>query len=176
MSFYAEPVTLVAVPDKQRHLLIVLPEPGVSSSVYALKGMVRYENVEGDAFLQMNNDFGDRGTFFTKSLGVSGPLGKISGHSDWRPFLLPFDASSGGQAGDTPLVPQELTLALHLPGSGTVSIRDVQLVQYGSGENPLSASGQWFSNRSAGVYLALLLIVVFLVVMLGKLLGMSRSA
>ena len=49
MAFYEEPLTLQAVPGKQRHLLVVLPQPGISSPVYALKGLVRHENVEGEA-------------------------------------------------------------------------------------------------------------------------------
>jgi len=151
LSFFEIPLTITAVPGKQRHLLIVLPEPGISSPVYALKGMIRYENVQGDAFLQMDNHFGELGTFFSKSLAADGPLGKISGSSDWRPFVLPFYANSGDQADGASPIPDELTLALYLPGTGTLSIRDVGLYQYASGENPLQASGQWSGNRSAGL-------------------------
>jgi len=32
-----------------------------------------------------------------------------------------------------------------------VSIQDVQLLQYANGEDPLQATGQWFSARSAGL-------------------------
>ena len=146
LSFFDVPLTLTAVPGKQRHLLIVLPEPGISSSVYALKGMIRYEDVEGDGFLQMDNYFGETGVFFTKGLAPAGPLGKISGSSDWRPFVLPFNASGDDNAS---LIPDELTLSLHLPGAGTVSIRDVELYQYASGEEPLQSTGQWFGNLTA---------------------------
>ena len=93
-----EPLTITAVPGKQLQLLIELKDPGVSSPVYALKGMIRYENVQGNGFLQMDNHFGEPGTFFTKSLAPAGPLGKLSGSSDWRPFVLPFYANTGDQA------------------------------------------------------------------------------
>ena len=83
-SFFEEPRSISGVPGKQRHLLVEIPDPGISSSVYALKGMIRHENVEGVGFLQMDNDFGTTGSFFTKSLEPKGPLGKISGTSDWR--------------------------------------------------------------------------------------------
>ena len=117
-------------------------------SVYALKGMVRYEDVEGDGYLQLDSHFGDAGTFFSKSLAPSGPLGKLSGSSDWRPFVLPFHANSGDEANGT-MVPKKLTLSVFLPGSGTVSISDVGLYQYADGENPMGSNGQWLDNRSA---------------------------
>ncbi len=152
MTFSEEPLTITAVPGKQRHLLLELPAPGISSPVYALKGMVRYDNVEGDGFLQMDNHFGEMGTFFSKNLAASGPLRKISGSSDWRPFVLPFYANSGDQSAGTTPIPLELTLTLYLPGAGAVSIRDVSLYQYADGEDPLRASGQWFSNRNASLF------------------------
>ena len=110
-------LTIEAVPDEQFYPLIELSDPGISSPVYALKGMIRYENVEGDGFLQLDNHFGEKGTFFTKSLASAGPLGKISGSSDWRPFSLPFYANSGDQADGTSPIPEKLSLGLYLPGS-----------------------------------------------------------
>ena len=148
-------LTVTAAPGKQFQLLIEIADPGINSPVYALKGMLRYEDVEGDGFLQLDNHFGARGTYFTKSLAPTGPLRKISGSSDWRPFLLPFYANSGDQADGTSLLPEKLTLGLYLPGSGTVSIRDVSLYQYASGEDPLQSTGQWMSNRDANLLAAI---------------------
>jgi hypothetical protein len=176
MSFFTEPLTIEAVPGKQRHLLVVLPQPGISSPVYALKGMVRYEDVEGDAYLQMNNDFGVTGVFFTKSMAPSGPLGKISGSSDWRPFVLPFDATQGDQAGVGPLAPDELTLVLHLPAAGTVAIRDVKLYQYAGDEDPLASVRQGFSFPDPQIRSALNVFIVLLFgVALVILIARSRS-
>lgn len=152
VSFDEEPLTVTAAPGVQQQLLLELPDPGISSPVYALKGMVRYEDVQGDGFLQLDSHFGDAGTFFTRSLAAAGPLGKLSGSSDWRPFALPFFANSGEQADSAAPLPDKLTLSLVLPGAGTVSIRDVGLYQYASGEDPLQASGQWFGGRSAGLF------------------------
>jgi hypothetical protein len=155
VSFAEEPLMIAAVPGEQRQLLIELPDPGISSSVYALKGMVRYENVQGEGFLQLDSHFGEAGTFFTKSLAAAGPLGKISGNSDWRPFVLPFYANSGDAADDASPLPEKLSLSLFLPGTGTVSIGEVGLYQYAGGEDPLllamQTSGQWIGNRSAGL-------------------------
>ena len=142
-------LTVTAAPGKQFQLLIEIADPGISSPVYALKGMIRHENVEGDGFLQLDNHFGAKGTYFTKSLAQTGPLRKISGSSDWRPFSLPFYASTGDGADGTPLLPEKLTLGLYLPGSGSVSIRGVGLYQYSGGEDPMQSTGQWMSNRAA---------------------------
>jgi hypothetical protein len=144
-------LTVEAAPGKQFQPLIEISDPGISSAVYALRGMIRYENVKGDGFLQLDNHFGARGTFFTKSLASAGPLERISGSSDWRLFVLPFYANSGDQAGSTSPLPEKLSLGLFLPGSGTVSIRGVGLYQYASGEDPLQLTGQWISNRNASL-------------------------
>jgi hypothetical protein len=151
VSFAEEPLTVTAVPGEQQQLLLELPDPGISLPVYALKGMVRYNDVQGDGFLQLDSHFGGAGTFFSKSLAAAGPLGKLSGSSDWRPFVLPFYANSGDQADDAAPLPDKLTLSLVLPGAGTVSISDVGLYQYASGEDPLQAAGQWFGDRSAAL-------------------------
>ena len=145
----SDTLEIAAAPDKQFQPLIELPDPGISSAIYALKGMIRYENVEGDGFLQMDSHFGASGTFFSKSLAPAGPLGKISGSSDWRPFVLPFYTSGGEKEDGTLPLPEKLSLGLYLPGSGTVSIRGVGLYQYASGEDPLQSTGQWISNRNA---------------------------
>jgi hypothetical protein len=153
VSLTEVPLTITAVPGKHTHLLIELPDPGVSSPVYALKGMVHYEDVQGDAFLQLENHFGSKGAFITKGIAATGPLGKIIGSSDWRPFLLPFYANSGDEADSKLLLPEKLTLSLYLPGSGTVSVADVGLYQYANGEDPLQTyvqAGYWFSNQTAG--------------------------
>ncbi len=144
-----ETLTVTAESGKQFQPLIELADPGIRSPVYALKGMVRYENVEGDGFLQLDSHFGVKGTFFTKSLAPRGPLGKITGSSDWRPFVLPFYANSGDQADGTSPVPEKLSLGLFLPGSGTVSISGVGLYEYAAGEDPLRSAGQWISSRNA---------------------------
>jgi hypothetical protein len=151
VSFAEEPLTITAVPGEPLQLLIELTDPAISSPVYALKGMVRYENVQGDGFLQLDSHFGEAGTFFSKSLAAAGPLGKLSGSSDWRPFVLPFYANSGDQADDASPLPEKLSLSLFLPGSGTVSIGEVGLYQYASGEDPLQSAGQWFGNRGAAL-------------------------
>jgi len=61
----------------------------------------------------------------------------ITGDSDWREFVMPFNGDDGRKS----LLPERLTLSLILPGQGTVYIRDVSLYQYAPDENPLETTG-----------------------------------
>jgi hypothetical protein len=140
---------VTADPDQLFRLLFEMDDPGISTPVYALKGMIRYENVEGQGYLQMDNHFGERGVFFTKSLAQGGPLRALSGSSDWRVFVLPFYAQGSDQSKEAVLTPEKLTLSLYLPGSGTVFLREVALHQYAVGEDPLQGDGQWLGSRAA---------------------------
>ncbi len=140
---------VTADPGRPLQLLIELSDPGITSPVYALKGMVRYQDVEGTAHLQLDNDFGEKGTFFSKTLAPAGPLGMLSGSSEWRAFILPFYANVGDQVRPgTTLTPEKLSFSLYLPGAGTVFIRDLGLYQYASGEDPLRIGGQWIGSRT----------------------------
>jgi hypothetical protein len=147
-------LTVEAIPGNEFQPLLALEQPGIHSPVYALKGRVRYADVEGEGFLELDSHFAGKGTFFTKSLATAGPLGKLSGSSDWRPFVLPFYANSGDQADAAAPLPDRLTLSLFLPGSGTVSISGVALYEYAAGEDPLGSNaawreGQWLDGRTA---------------------------
>lgn len=126
-----------------------LEHPPLEARVYALRGEVRYEQVQGDAFLELWNQFPPATSgapaprYFSRTLGLSGPMGKLSGTSGWRPFELPFDPTGASGA------PTELEFNLHLPGPGLVWIGPVTLVQYrASGWAP---AGAWWSPRTTGV-------------------------
>ena len=131
-----------AVSGQPQQILIQLPEPGINLPVYALTGMVRYD-IEGEGYLQLDNHFGESGTFFTKSLAPQGPLAALSGRSGWRPFVLPFYANSGDQSESGVMTPEALTLSVYLPGSGHAELRDVGLYQYAAGEDPLGGGASW---------------------------------
>ncbi len=134
-----------AAPGQPQQILIHLPEPGITMPVYALKGMVRYD-VEGEGYLQLDNHFGELGTYFTKSLAPQGPLAALSGRSDWRPFVLPFYADSGDQSEGGVMTPEAITLSVYLPGSGYAELKDVSLYQYAAGEDPLGGAS-WVGTR-----------------------------
>ncbi|MGI9293527.1 MAG: hypothetical protein ACR2PS_06045 [Pseudomonadales bacterium] len=148
-------LSIRANPAAQFLPIIVLENPAIELPVYALKGMIRYSGVTGDGYLQLDNYFDGGGVFFSKSLAPNGPLQKISGDSDWRPFILPFFANTGRQAHDgnqkSIRVPDKISLAVFLPTSGTVSLKDVALYQYAAGENPLLGMGYGANSRSLGL-------------------------
>ena len=144
----------------QTILLLTIEDPPITRATYALKGHVRYQGVEGTAYLEMLSYFPD-GPYFSKTLAPEGPFGQISGSSNRRPFMLPFFM----KAGDVARL-QKIELNLVLPGRATVYLGPLRLVQYAPNENPLMAAaqwvhsgtgeiaiqgeGQWWSNRSAG--------------------------
>jgi hypothetical protein len=94
--------------------VLVLERPALEGRRYAVVGRVRYEGVEGDAFLQMWSHFPGGGRYFTRTLAPSGPMAKLTGSSGWRRFVMPFDASQA------PATPSRIAVELVLPGPGTV--------------------------------------------------------
>jgi hypothetical protein len=130
--------------------LLRIENPPVSSEVYALRGEIRYENVQGDGFLEMWNVFpplkegGLEGRFFTRTLDSSGELGKISGTSGLRAFMLPFNRT--GSSGP----PRFLEVNLVLAGPGSVFISSMKLVESPEGFGAMS-KGAWWSDRAAGL-------------------------
>jgi hypothetical protein len=130
--------------------LLRIEKPPVTSQLYALRGDVRYEGVEGEGFLEMWNIFspsrpgGPEGQYFSRTLDSSGELGQIAGSSDWRRFSLPFNMVGSA----TP--PTRLEVNLILPGRAQVDLKGVQLLQF-AGTNTASGSVKsWWSEREAG--------------------------
>lgn len=127
-----------------------LPAPPLEPRPYALRGEIRYEGVAGDGFLELWNQFapaepgGMAARYFSRTLGLSGPMGRISGTSDWRPFEVPFDPTGA------PGAPTELEFNLHLPGPGRVWIGPVTLVQY-RGRLAAAGSGWWPPQVTGGI-------------------------
>ena len=103
--------------------------PGITKDRYAVKGRVRYENVSGDGYVEMWNVFED-GRYFTRTNGEQGPMRKITGDSDWRSIVLPFDAT-GAKA-----PPRSLVINVVLPGRGSVTLDTLTLVELEQGEMP----------------------------------------
>jgi len=100
--------------------LLILDKPKVPSHHYRLVGKIKYDNVAGDGYVEMWNKIADKGDFFSKTLAPSGPLGKVSGTSDWRELQLPFYSEPN-------LLPERLTINLVLPGAGKVWITPLTL-------------------------------------------------
>ena len=129
--------------------LLTTTNPAVTKTLYAVLGEVRYENVIGDGYLEMWNYFPPvkpglpEGQYFSRTLGITGEMGKITGTSDWRPFTLPFNRAGASGA------PTRLEINLFLPGSGTVYISSLKMVEY-TGDLPGGLSHAWWSDRAAG--------------------------
>ncbi len=117
--------------------LATVENPDVPSEGYAVIGEVRYEGVQGRAFLEMWSGFADGGRYFSRTLASEGPQGWLSGSSEWRGFELPFYL-------DGAPAPERLEIGIVLPGAGTVEVGRLELVPLGSGR------GGWWSDRAGG--------------------------
>lgn len=102
--------------------IVVFNRLSPKANHFALEGQIRYQNVQGNACLEMWTVLPDGRRFFTRTLGEAGPLQKITGTSDWRPFSLPFDLS--GQ------FPDHVTLEVNafMPGQGIMDIGPLRIV------------------------------------------------
>ncbi len=120
--------------------VLVLNQPRVTSSRYALRGQVRSEQMEGTGYLEMWSFLTGGGRYFSRTLAGSGPLASLTGTSAWRPFLLPFDANEQGR-------PERLIVNVVFAGRGTVFLSPLELVQYSVSEDPLTPAGAWWSDR-----------------------------
>src|SRR5260370_38705318 len=79
--------------------------------------------------------------YFSRTLGESGPMRKITGTSKWREFKLPFDRTGASNA------PVRLQFNLVLRGRGTVYLSPVKLVEYPGAK---SAERAWWTDQAAG--------------------------
>ena len=133
--------------------LLKIPKPPISKKLYAITGEVKYNGVRGDGYLEMWNFFPPlqsgmpEGQYFSRTLGVGGEMGKLSGTSDWRAFMLPFDSTGGSGS------PTRLEINIFLPAQGTVFLGPVKLVEYtGSfASMGMASSNAWWSDRAAGM-------------------------
>jgi hypothetical protein len=123
--------------------LVTIEQPGIIAMRYALRGRVRYEAVAAGSYLEMWNHLPE-GTFFTRSMDLTGPMGRLEGTSAWRDFVLPFNRTGA-------LPPQKLVFNLVMAGPGTVEIGPVTLVQFSTDENLAGAPGAWWSGRKSAV-------------------------
>jgi hypothetical protein len=148
--------TVVTLPDKTVALkvenagpqplmatVLIIDQPKITGEFYTLSGDVRYDAVEGDGYLEMWNHF-DEAAYFSRTMGESGPMGKLRGTSDWRPFILPFDATGAKSH------PTKLVVNIYLPGKGVVYLRSpLKLAE--SARAPGAEPGAWWSDRTGSL-------------------------
>lgn len=133
--------------------LVTLSKPGITELKYILKGRIKYQDVQGKSYLEMWSHFSEDRSFFSRTMGDRGAMGVLTGNSDWRYFILPFNNSS-----DMP-GPEKLVVNLVLEGSGTVWFSDLELNQFEQGGGG-ALPGAWWSNRT-GAWLGAILGSVF---------------
>jgi|GEM_PF-1919039 len=102
--------------------LLTIEKPPFEASRYELGGEIRYSDVQGQGYLETWNDFPE-GRYFSRTLEASGPMGQLTGTSDWREFTLPFDRTG------TKSAPTRIEVNLHLPGRGVVFLGPLELIE-----------------------------------------------
>lgn len=118
--------------------LATVEHPAVPGDGYVVVGEVRYEGVDGRAFLEMWSAFPGGERYFTRTVDEEGPQAWISGSSDWRPFELPFSLQGGPG-------PERITIGVVLPGAGSVDVGRLELLPLGGDQ------GAWWSERAGGL-------------------------
>lgn len=130
--------------------------PGIKTAFYAVRGQIRYDGVEGTGYMEMWNEFGDSGRFFSRTMGEQGPMRTVTGTSPWRTFYLPFNSTGA------PGFPTALEINLVLAGKGQVEIGDMELLEFadagamwaGMGVAALDGrprTSRWLVTAAAGV-------------------------
>lgn len=112
--------------------LLTIEDPAVEERSYQVSGQVGYQDVEGEAYLEMWNVFSDGSRYFTRTLSDGGPTGKLMGSESPRDFTLPFNRT--GASGE--LVRLEINLVL--PGAGEVRFGEMML---GGVKRPMGGAG-----------------------------------
>jgi hypothetical protein len=128
-----------SVPSTQA--IVEIESPQVSSDSYSLSGKVEYTDVAGTGFLEMWSYFPDGGQYFSRTLDASGPMGKLSGSSRARPFVLPFFLNG------TPARPSRLVVNVVLPAQGHIRVSELR---FGPAGEASTAPGVWWSPRGGG--------------------------
>ncbi len=113
--------------------ILEIDQPGITSQLYALRGRIKWEGVEGTAYLEMWNHFPDGSAYFSRTLAGHGPMAALRGSGGWRDVVLPFSAAGATHH------PSRLVVNVVLPGKGKVWVGNLVLSQYREGENPLIA-------------------------------------
>jgi hypothetical protein len=107
------------------------------SSQYIVRGKIRYNQVEGDAYLEMWNVLPDGSRYFSRTLAPSGTMGIITGSSDWRAFELPFNLMETR--------PKYVLLEINviMSGKGMIELSPMVISE---------PSPAWFSAKAAGLW------------------------
>lgn len=118
--------------SKQQIPLLTVVKPKLTERMYFISGKIKYQDVDQPGFLEMFSTFeGPKaGSYFSRTMDVTGPMGCISGSSGWREFTLPFMVND-----ESFPMPSKLQVNIIVPSKGVVWLSDVTL-----SEQPLPAT------------------------------------
>lgn len=126
--------------------LVEIEAPKIEKNVILLSGDVRYENIEGTAFLEMWAHFPDGSHYFSRTLATGGPMQSFQGTSAWRLVQLPFQFSVGPNAAR----PNRLIVNLVFQGPGSVWLSEMSLAEFDSLAS-ITTSAAWWSDATGGL-------------------------
>jgi hypothetical protein len=120
--------------------LLSIDDPDVGGTWYEVSGDVAYEGVEGAGYLEMWSYFDDGGAYFSRTLAEEGPLAALTGTSEVRPFVLPFQLLNGAEP------PIRIEINVVLSGGGRVAVGPLTVNSEAGG-----SVGAWWSSDQAGL-------------------------
>jgi hypothetical protein len=120
--------------------IAVIENPAIAFHSYRVYGRIKYEDVSAPAHVELWNDFGDRGSYFTRTLAEVGPMRRILGSSNWRDIQLPFSAEPG-------MRPETLTIKVQLNSEGKIWFGPLFL----KAVDPAIPQSGWWNEGDAGV-------------------------
>ena len=116
-----------------------------TSSMYVVRGRIRYWDVEGSAYLEMWSAMPDGNRYFSRTLSENGPMQKIQKTSDWRTFELPFNLMDAK--------PESVTLEINvvMPGKGKIEVAGLTVGDWQMGKQLAEEGQAWWSERTGGL-------------------------
>ena len=132
-----------------------------TTSTYIVRGKVRYEDVEGIAYLEMWNVFPDESRYFSRTLSAYGSTKHITNTSGFRDFELPFNLMENK--------PESVTLEINvvMPGRGKIELSGLTISETDNNFAITVALGGILGG-AVGLYGALLGSVAGILIPLGK--------
>ncbi len=102
--------------EKRTIQLFELADPNVEQCIITYRARLKSEDLNGRAYLEMWCRFPGRGEFFSKGLNNT-----VNGTNDWATYEVPFYLKQNQK-------PDLIKVNLVIEGTGTIWIRDVQLL------------------------------------------------
>jgi hypothetical protein len=107
----------IVVDGQQSVRLFEIPDPGVEGCLLTYRAHLKTEGLEGRAYLELWCRLPGMGEFFSKGVRQA-----VSGTVGWASFEVPFWLKPGQR-------PDLLKLNLAVEGTGTLWVKDVEVLQ-----------------------------------------------